>query len=231
HVSPYQQRQLPRNSLHHHRWYGACELHPARPPVDAFNLVVENDTRYGVSRRQGNFERVTFLLACHWTQQREPHFTVVTLGRENHCRAQACLFVPGTWIQRDPHHVTASGAVGTHQISRPRGLPVSISSCRFRRVIFLRRSSSLNVPSRVGVMTILSSSSIMSTAVSVSIPNSFANAAGIRRARLFPHFCTLVCMSASLLFLTPVPDISFGVYLQYRYPSEQGKGWCDGRGG
>src|SRR5690606_5005578 len=47
HVSPYQQRQLPRNSLHHHRWYGACELHPARPPVDAFNLVGENDTRYG----------------------------------------------------------------------------------------------------------------------------------------------------------------------------------------
>jgi hypothetical protein len=94
------QRLQTRDDLVKHiEWRRSGEGCAPGPPVDATDMVGEDNTAYREAGRQYNLERVTFHLARDGTGQRKTGSTVVARRRQDQSRAPAGLLAAGLWIK------------------------------------------------------------------------------------------------------------------------------------
>jgi hypothetical protein len=107
----------------------------------------------------------------------------------------------------NPDHVAAIRNVasachpGGYHTSFPCGVPVSVSRCRFFEVT--RASSCLRVGGlAAGTTTSVRSFRVISTSDPSLTRTSSAKDLGIRKAKLLPHFCTLLFKETSSCIYT-----------------------------
>src|SRR5436309_15130238 len=114
----------------------------SRSPVEASQLVRENDPRHLQTTRQGDLERIALHLGRYWTAQRQTNTTVVGNWRDNQRRTMPRLLVTGLWIELKPDQITSARNIGGrhYHASRPTASPVAVSGCRFFRLILFKRS-------------------------------------------------------------------------------------------
>ena len=162
-------------------------------PIHAPYVIGENYSRRAMIGRDGHFKRVSFHLIRDGTNQCQTGFCVVYPRTQHQRRAASCLLAAGLRAKRQPDQIAPLWHVGgAHQDSLPCGKPQSVSRWRFLGVIRATSSDSSYLR-RAGRRTMLPSLSRSSARQSPSLRRaSLAIARGIRTARLFPHFETVV---------------------------------------
>jgi hypothetical protein len=106
------------------------EFRLARAPIETLDLISQDDSFHGQTRRKGDLKWVTLHLARNGTEQTEANLAVVRTGRHNNRGSSPRLLVSDLRIQADPDDVTTFWNVG-HGATRPLDQPPTPSRLRY----------------------------------------------------------------------------------------------------
>src|SRR5207249_1331792 len=89
----------------------ADEFSFAHDPVEAFDLVAQDNSAHRQSWRQRCFEWIPFDLICHGTEECKAGFLIVAFRRKHDGWTASGLFVARLWVEMQPDDVSALGHV------------------------------------------------------------------------------------------------------------------------
>ena len=113
------------------------EHHSPGVPIENLDVVREDNSGNPSVGGQRHFERVSFHVTGNRARDGETGFRIVGPRREDQCRTPTALFVASLRIKGQPHQIADVWYVrASYHTSPPAGAPQSLSSCRFRGVIF-----------------------------------------------------------------------------------------------
>src|ERR1019366_9230943 len=198
---PEQRREPGANLVDRLAWAAPDLFRAAGFPIDALHVIGQDHSGSAMRGGNGHFEWITLGLIRDRTNERQAGFRVVCSRAQHERWAPPRLLAARLRVECQPNKVTSLGdVVCTHQDSSPCGCPHSVSRWRFLDVIRETNSESSYLR-RVGRKTMLPSGSKSNARLSPSLRRaSLAIACGIRTARLFPHFETVVAFRICIYF-------------------------------
>ena len=131
-------------SSHYPGWCLRFETDSPGPPIQALDLVGQNDPREVAGGRKGDLKGIALVSGGDGTEQGEAGFPIVTSRAQRQGRAASGLVMAGLRIAGQPHDFPVSGDVGPlYHASLPWVGPVSTSGCRFSSVTVASMSAKL----------------------------------------------------------------------------------------
>jgi hypothetical protein len=99
-----------------------------RFPVDAYQVVRQDNAGHALTGSYGHFEWVPFDLIRNRADQHQAGLRVVCFGAQHQCRASPSLLAAGLRVEGQPDEIAgARQKDGAYQDSLPCGRPQSVS--------------------------------------------------------------------------------------------------------
>ncbi len=113
-------------------WSLRLEYNSSSLPVEVFHVIREDNAGDRATRRQGDLERITFLVAGDWARNRETGFRIIDARRQYQRGPPPALLVTGLGIECQPNEIASVRYVRAgYHVSWPTGSPQSSSLWRF----------------------------------------------------------------------------------------------------